>query len=125
MILSGGDGKILSLGSDPLAWTHNATSRLGDPGQILHLKSQFPHLGSMDPKAHAGGDSAVVRGGCKQWPHGAWAWCLDALGGWCGLSLSSCPSTSSHLLCSTYMTLHSASLISPCGCSMEPLLQTQ
>lgn len=55
MILPGGDGKILSLGSDPLVWTHNATSRLGDPGQILHLKSQFPHLGSTDPKAHAGG----------------------------------------------------------------------
>lgn len=55
MILPGGDGKILSLGSDPLAWTHNATSRLGDPGQILHLKSQFPRLGSVDSKAHAEG----------------------------------------------------------------------
>ena len=116
MILPGGDGKILSLGSDPLAWTHNATSRLGDPGQIVHLKSQFPHLGSMHPKAHAGG--------IQQWPHGAWAWCSDAVGGW-WLSLSSCPSTSSHLLCGTWMALHSASLISPCGCSMEPLLQTQ
>lgn len=86
MVLAGGDSKILSLGSDPLAWTHNAMSRLGDPGQILHLESQSPHLGNMDPKAHAAG--------IQQWPHGAWAWCSDAVGGWCGLGLSSCPSTS-------------------------------
>ena len=34
MILPGGDRKILSLGSDPLAWTHSGMSRLGDPGQV-------------------------------------------------------------------------------------------
>lgn len=55
MILPGGDRKILSLGSDPLAWTHSGMSRLGDPGQVLYLKSQFPHLGSLDSKAHTRG----------------------------------------------------------------------
>lgn len=35
--------EMLSLGSDPLAWTHDSTSPPGDSGQIFHL-NLFPHL---------------------------------------------------------------------------------